>query len=176
MCMSFTCLTDGLNAGSCPPAHLRRGTALSTFTFTALQLRTALVATTAPQLQRRVHTQALNAGIPLPTSPETQNRWLLSTFPILRHQELISRVAWTLGVIAIVRLGVFTKLPYVDARFANTGTRSGVFRTAPVWLAVLLLASLLWVGVFDPAYLCMSGVALACTSVTVCIERSDCAC
>ncbi|DBA71337.1 TPA: hypothetical protein ACH3X2_011146 [Trebouxia sp. C0005] len=40
--------------------------------------------------------------------------WLLSIFPLLRNEELVSRVAWTLMIIAIARLGLYMKLPYLD--------------------------------------------------------------
>lgn len=57
------------------------------------------------------------------TEPFTQplaicKRWLLNLFPLLRNEELVSRVAWTLMIIAIARLGLYLKLPYVDSRFA----------------------------------------------------------
>lgn len=54
----------------------------------------------------------------------------------MRHHELISRAAWTLAVIAVVRLGLFLKLPYVDMRFANLGVaQAGVFKAAHACLA-----------------------------------------
>ncbi len=40
--------------------------------------------------------------------------WLLSVFPLLRNEELVSRVAWTAMIIAIARLGLYIKLPYLD--------------------------------------------------------------
>ena len=40
--------------------------------------------------------------------------WLQSIFPLLRNEELVSRVAWTLMIIAIARLGLYMKLPYLD--------------------------------------------------------------
>ncbi len=40
--------------------------------------------------------------------------WLLSVFPLLRNEELVSRVAWTVMIIAIARLGLYMKLPYLD--------------------------------------------------------------
>ncbi|KAL3147954.1 hypothetical protein ABBQ38_014249 [Trebouxia sp. C0009 RCD-2024] len=42
-------------------------------------------------------------------------RRLYSIFPILANEELVSRAAWTLMVIAIARLGQQLRLPYVDA-------------------------------------------------------------
>lgn len=42
-------------------------------------------------------------------------RRLYHTFPILANEELVSRVAWTLMVIAIARFGQQLRLPYLDA-------------------------------------------------------------
>ncbi|DBA87649.1 TPA: hypothetical protein ACH3X1_004659 [Trebouxia sp. C0004] len=55
-------------------------------------------------------------------------RWLLSIFPLLRNEELVSRVAWTLMIIAIARLGLYMKLPYLDAQVVpqNSYTASTV--------------------------------------------------
>ena len=52
-------------------------------------------------------------------------RWLYSRIPILRNEELVSRTAWTLMVIAIARFGQQLRLPYVDANIAQqSGTSS----------------------------------------------------
>ena len=59
-------------------------------------------------------------------------RRLYEVFPILRNEELVSRIAWTLMVIAIARLGQQLKLPYVDANIApQSGTACRLLRTAP---------------------------------------------
>lgn len=54
--------------------------------------------------------------------------WLLSVFPLLRNEELVSRVAWTLMIIAIARLGLYLKLPYLDTQVVpqNSYTASAV--------------------------------------------------
>ena len=51
---------------------------------------------------------------PLPQPLAICKSWLLSIFPLLRNEELVSRVAWTLMIIAIARLGLYMKLPYLD--------------------------------------------------------------
>lgn len=41
-------------------------------------------------------------------------RWLLNVVPLLRNEELVSRAAWTLMIIAMARLGLYLRLPYLD--------------------------------------------------------------
>jgi len=53
---------------------------------------------------------------PLAQPLATCKSWLLSIFPLLRNEELVSRVAWTLMIIAIARLGLYMKLPYLDTQ------------------------------------------------------------
>lgn len=43
-------------------------------------------------------------------------RWLLNVVPLLRNEELVSRVAWTLMIIALARLGLYLRLPYLDTQ------------------------------------------------------------
>ena len=64
-------------------------------------------------------------------------RWLYSRIPILRNEELISRTAWTLMVIAIARFGQQLRLPYVDANIALQG---GTSRMLPHLLLVTPLS------------------------------------
>lgn len=65
---------------------------------------------------------------PLPQPLAICKSWLLSIFPLLRNEELVSRVAWTLMIIAIARLGLYMKLPYLDPQVVpqNSYTASGV--------------------------------------------------
>ena len=58
-------------------------------------------------------------------------RWLQSVFPILRNEELVSKVFWTLMVIAIARLGQQLTLPYVDANLAPQGGVSSMLQCNP---------------------------------------------
>lgn len=67
----------------------------------------------------------INPPEPSSTPLAVFKRWLYSKVPILRNEELISRTAWTLMVIAIVRFGQQLRLPYVDANIApQSGTSS----------------------------------------------------
>lgn len=60
-------------------------------------------------------------------------RWLQTTFPLLRNEELLARAAWTIMISAVARLGLHLKLPYVDRSMSPTSTPLGK------WLQLLLL-------------------------------------
>ena len=56
-------------------------------------------------------------------------RRLCRIFPILANEELVSRAAWTLMVIAIARLGQQLRLPYLDANIAPEDGAGCAFST-----------------------------------------------
>lgn len=127
--------------GACPCAHLQTCAASHP---RPVQPCTARRTTAAAQHRRKVHTCALNAVVTLPTTPETPKRtWLVSIFPFLRNHELISRATWTIAVIAVTRLGLFLKLPYVDTRFVNAGSRPGNIKNL-LWLHSTATSPLLY--------------------------------
>ena len=53
-------------------------------------------------------------------------RWLQNTFPLLRNEELLRRAAWTVMIIAIARLGLHLKLPYVNCTVRPRSDASGM--------------------------------------------------
>lgn len=83
-------------------------------------------------------------------------RRLCRIFPILANEELVSRAAWTLMVIAIARLGQQLRLPYLDA---NIPPDDGAGCTLP---AMHICSHL-------PAYLRSSCLSLPFLHTVVCI-------
>lgn len=75
------------------------------------------------QRSRSTCLQAFQYDLLSPSEPSSKpldvcKRWLYNIFPILRNEELVSRTAWTLMVIAIARLGQQLTIPCMDVNFA----------------------------------------------------------
>lgn len=103
--------------GPAPAGHRRRPPAvLSTCclgnkpkTYAAAKQRTAKTCLNAFQYD------VFQPPEPAPKPLTVFKYWLYSKLPILRNEELVSRTAWTLMVVAAVRFGQQLKLPYVAA-------------------------------------------------------------
>lgn len=125
--------------GYTPAVHRRRAPAVPSRSCQSRRPKTSLL---AKQKVAKTRVKAFQYDVINNPEPSSKPRdifklWLYSRIPILRNEELISRTAWTLMVIAIARFGQQLRLPYVDANIALQG---GTSRMLPHLLLVTPLS------------------------------------